>query len=284
MAGDLSNKAKVKEAWAAWWKDNADKADLARVEVGPRELKYMLLVEGWSNTGRGGRVLELDPSGKQRWVIENLQYPMGAQVLPGERVLVAEQSRHRVFEAECNGGKIVWEKQVISAFHCQRLKNGNTFVAGRNILVEVDRSGKEIFNRPVNNDTILAAMKLRDGSIAYITYQGLYHRLDSSGKEVKSFRVPYDPNWGINGAEILPNDRVIVTVNQKQQVVEYDSNGKVVWEAKVPYPGNPTRLPSGNTLVAAQSNQWIVELDRNGKEIATYKNFGQVRPWRASRR
>ena len=283
LANDMSNKTKVKDAWTAWWKANGDKVDLARVETTPPEMKYMLLVEGWGV--KGGRVMELDATGKVRWQITQLQYPMAAQALPGDRVLVAEQNRHRIFESDTKG-KIIWEKQLISAFCIQRMRNGNTWAAGRNNVVEYDRHGKELYNRNVGNgDQLMGARKFPDGTTAFVTWQGHYHRLNAEGKELKTFQVPWDLNFGINGAEVCANDHVIACVNATHKVTEYDGSGKVVWEAKVSNPTNVTRLNNGHTLVSAYSNTRIVELDRNGKQVAEYKDLpDNMRPWRAFRR
>jgi hypothetical protein len=246
------------------------------------ELKYLLLVEGWGV--KGGRVAEMDASGKLRWEITQLQYPMAAQALPNDRVVVAEQNRHRIFESDTKG-KIIWEKQLISAFAIQRMKNGNTWAAGRNNIVEYDRHGKELYNRNVGNgDTVMGARKFNDGSMAYVTWQGHYVRTNADGKELKKFQVPWDLNFGINGAEVCANDHVIGCVNQLSKVTEYDGNGKVVWDVKIPNPTNVTRLANGHTLVAAYSNTRIVELDRNGKIVAEYKDLQNIRPWRAFRR
>jgi hypothetical protein len=196
---------------------------------------------------------------------------------------VAEQQRHRVFESDFKG-KVVWEKTVMSPFVCQRLKNGNTFVAGRNVLIEFDRSGKEVMNKPVApGDTVMAAQKFRDGSIGYFCYNGSYIRLDAGGKEIKQFHVPYNINFGMNGAEVLPNDHVIVVVNQLNEVAEYDEKGKVVWKATVSLPGSATRLPNGNTLVTSNNYTALTEVDRNGKVVQEQKGL-TFRPWKAFRR
>jgi HEAT repeat protein len=283
LAPDLANKVKVREAWSAWWKANEGKVDLARVDSVARQYGYTLLVEGWMSAGRGSRVAELDANGKTRWEIPNLNYPMYAQVLPGDRVLVAEQQRHRVFESDFTG-KVIWEKTgIMSPFICQRLRNGNTFVAGRNNLWEFDRSGKELFNKAVPSDTIMAAQKWRDGSMSCLTYNGTYTRYDASGKETKTFHVPYDVNFGMNGAEVLQNDHVLIVVNQLNKVNEYDDKGKIVWTATVSFPGSATRLPNGNTLVTTNNYTSLTEVDRNGKVVQESKNL-TFRPWKAFRR
>ena len=64
----------------------------------------------------------------------------------------------------------------------QRLPNGNTFVACRNVLMEFDRAGKEVLNLQRPNEWFLDAQKLRDGQIALLNNQGGYARLDADGQ------------------------------------------------------------------------------------------------------
>jgi hypothetical protein len=226
--------------------------------------------------------MELDASGKIRWEMSGLQYPMSAQVLGNDRVLSAEQTRNRVVEMDTKG-KVLWEKPVNQAFVVFRSRNGNTYVAGRNQVTEFDRAGKQLYTINVPSDTIMAAQKFKDGTSAYLTYQGNYHRLDANGKEIKTFRVPYDLNFGMSGAEVLPNDHVLIAVNQLNKVTEYDDKGKAVLTINCNYPGSPTRLPNGNTLITTYNYTRITEVDRNGKVVSETKDI-PYRPWKAYRR
>jgi hypothetical protein len=284
FAADAAARAKCKDAWAAWWKENGDKVELVRSDLRQRMLGYTLLVEGFVPAKGLGRITELDTFGKVRWQIEGLNYPIDAQVLPGERVLVAEQNQNRVSERD-RTGKVLWEKTIAQPFVVRRERNGNTFIATRNNFVEVDRNGKEVYTLQAKG-YVMSAMKLRDGQIAYVTNQMLYYRVDSTGKELKQFRIPNQP-FGINFWEVLPNDHVMIVtqLNQPQcKIIELDPDGKQVWEANVQACATPTRLPNGNTLVPANNFTRIVELDRNGKVRSEMKDLTGYQMVRVSRR
>jgi hypothetical protein len=171
---------------------------------------------------------------------------------------------------------------VPQPFAVQRLRNGNTFIAGRQTLLELDRAGKEVYHVQRLNETVLAARRLNEGA-AFVTYQGTYVRLDAAGKEAKTFRVPFNPNSGASGAEVCPGDRVIISVQNLNKVTEYDADGKTVWEATVQQPGMPTRLANGHTLVPILNTNKYVELDRAGK-VVSEKGDLPVRPFRVYRR
>ena len=84
---------------------------------------------------------EVGRDGKIRWQVGNLQYPVDAVVLPGERVLVTEWDGNRVGEWDFRGN-LVWKKEGFNgrATNAQRLPNGNTFICTTNELLEVDRN------------------------------------------------------------------------------------------------------------------------------------------------
>jgi HEAT repeat protein len=287
FGADAAAHAKARDAWATWWKQNGDKVDLVKTDRRQRLLGYTLIVEGNSPKGGQGRITEVDANGKVRWQIDtNLQYPTDAQVVANDRVLIAEQNMNRVTERDLTG-KIVWEKiNLAQPFAVHRERNGNTFIGCRNFLMEVDRNGKEVFSIQ-RNEYLLGAMKLRNGEIAFVSNVGQYTRIDSTGKELKVVHIPQQV-FGINFAEPLPNDHVMIVTQLNQpacRIIEFDADGKQVWEANLQAIGAPSRLPNGHTLVPVGplNRGTIVELDRNGKTVAELKDLN-YRPVRVSRR
>jgi outer membrane protein assembly factor BamB len=283
VAGDAAAREKARQAWIVWWTDNSDTVDLAKLNPSEQhELGYLLVVENQTLGQPSGRVMELDGAGKVRWQLDKVFGPQDAQVVGGNRVLIVDNNGQRVSERETTG-RIIWEKPVNSAFRVQRLANGNTFVAGRNMLMEFDRTGKELLNQQRLNEYLLDAKKTRDGQIVTLNNQGAYVRMDAAGKEVKSFQAPFDANFGIGWAEILPNDHVLIASPNTGKVHEYDAAGKMVMEGAVPLAGNFFRLSNGHTLVTCQNQAHIVELDKTGKVVNDMKNL-TYHPWRVSRR
>jgi HEAT repeat protein len=287
LDGDKATRQKCRDTWAAWWRDHGSAIELAQLDIGQRQLGYTLIVIQFDPTRSGGRVFEIDAAGKTRWSIDGLQAPVEAQVLPGDRVLLVENWQ-RVTERDTKG-KVLWEKpftgvQVIGA---QRLPNGNTFIALRNQLLELDRTGKEVFTHQRPNGDIMAAQRLRDGQYVFLTNTWHFIRLDANGKEQKSIRVgnfPFQVNP--NAVDFLPNDRLLVAQFNLSKVTEIDVTGRILWETSVPMPLSVSRLANGNTLVVSsvpQNNlQRVAEVDRYGKTVWEYKE--NVRPWRARRR
>jgi hypothetical protein len=273
---------KCRDAWAAWWKDNAFKVDLAKLDAHEHLLGYTVIIEQWNRFKGQGRVLEVDLKGKVRWQIENLAAPIDAQVTAnGTRVIIAELNAQRISERDLKG-TIIWQQTIQQPLSSQRLPNGNTFLVGRNTLMEVDREGKQVgtpINRPGND--IVAAQRFRNGQIAVVTGGGQLVRMDSAGKELKTGRVTPLPYYN-GGVDILPNDHVVVPLYNQNKVVESDNQGKVVWEATVTLPNAARRLPNGNTLVSSVQSGRVVEINRTGKVVWEYKD--NLQPIRASRR
>jgi hypothetical protein len=126
-------------------------------------------------------------------------------------------------------------------------------------------------------------MKLANGDIACLTSRMRVVRMDATGKEINS--IPIQLGQLVFGGRIhmLPTGRVLVPQHMEHKVVEYDTTGKVIWEAKVQQPIAAWRLPNGNTLVTSMSEQRAIELDRDGHEVWTYRG-DKTRVTRAYRR
>jgi HEAT repeat protein len=271
---DDESRRKCRDAWLSWWKDNGDKVELARQTESKRLLGYTLLV-----LANNGRVMEIGLDGKERWHIDGLNNPWDAHVLPRNRVLIAEFNGGRVTERNLKGD-ILWQKQCQNPICAQRLSNGNTFIAMRNQLIEVDRSGKEVFTFQRNNYDIMGAQKLKDGQMVFFTNNGTAHRLDAKGKEVRTFNIGYMP-WG--GGDVLSNGHIVVPQWQENRVVEFDADGKQIWEVSFQWPSSAMRITNGNTIVASQNNNKIVEFDRTGKSVWEYQ-CTNGNPFRVRRR
>jgi hypothetical protein len=129
----------------------------------------------------------------------------------------------------------------------------------------------------------MGAHKLRNGKVIFFTNNGTAHRLDANGKEEKSFNVgQFGQMWG-GGADVLPNGNVVAPQWNSNKVIEYDQDGKQVWEASVQWPHSAVRLPNGNTLVSSQNTNKITELNKAGKVVWEHQcSAGQ--PFRVRRR
>jgi HEAT repeat protein len=265
---DAASRDKAREAWAAWWKDNQATVDLARLDK-PTLLGYTLVL-----LLDAGRVVELDKHNKPRWQIDGLQFPLDVQLLPGNRVLVAEHGANKVTERDLKG-KVIWEHHVDSPLVAQRLPNGNTFIATNEQLVEVTQAGKGVFTyTPPQGEYIMKAQKLRNGDIACVLSGSRFVRMDATGKELKSFTVNVATSGG--RIDVLPNGHVLVPEHRANRLVEYDADGKVVWEAPVEQPIAAVGLPNGHVLVTSMNQQRAVELDANHKEVWEYKTTTRV--------
>src|SRR5262249_33081670 len=200
------NRKKRSEAWAAWWKANG--TTVAMIDrfspiVRERYLGYTLLIQANNN-----QVMELGTDNKPRWTLTGLMSPYDAQVLKGNRILVAEYNAQRVTERDLKGA-ILWTKQVPSwPLQAERLRNGHTFIVCRNLLVQVDKSGREVLkiNRPQQD--IMTARKLPSGKIIFITNSRQMVTLDPRGKELKNVPLPnvyYISNEiHANGTDLTP--------------------------------------------------------------------------------
>lgn len=280
LGADDASRHKCRDAWLDWWRKNGASIDLAKLDTAPPMLGNTLIVLR-ERTG-GGKVMEVNANKEILWKIDNLQLPTDAVVVGKDRVLIAEQNSYQISERDFSG-KVIWTKQMNVPVGVQRLPNGNTFVVCRNQLVELDGRQREIFNHPRNPADIMAGFKSRNGEMTFVTTTGNCFRLDAKGKEIKNFPV-VRMAFSYGGLEVLPNNHVLVT--QRDNVAEYDANGKQVWSTNFSRPTSVQRLPNGNTLVSSglSANSIVAELDQSGKPVWEYKPPDNAMPYKARRR
>jgi hypothetical protein len=273
LGQDAAGRRKYRDAWAEWWRAAGAGLDLAKLDVVPRPASSTLLVVTVPGD-RAGEILELGPGGKERWRL-TVPSPVAAELLPGDRVLVAEYGEKRVTVRNFQG-ELDWEKQMPQpVLAAQRLPDGHTFIACRNQLVEVDRDGKEVFRHGRRVRDVIAARKLPSGPAALVTHDGLCVWVDAAGKEMKSFPVVKPRVMGA-GIDVLPNRRVLVPDLAGDRVVEYDCEGNAVWQVLVRAPTSARRLPNGHTVVASTTHGEVVELDRGGNVVWRHQDVEGV--------
>jgi hypothetical protein len=270
---DEAARRQWRDAWAAWWQKQGAQVDLAKLQRSPPLLGYTVVV-----LLDAGQVMELGTDRRPRWQIGGLQSPLDAQVLPGDRVVIAEYNSGRVTERN-RKGDILWEKRVTNPTAAQRLANGHTFIVTQAQLLVVDPTGKEVFTFGPPGISFTTARKFPDGRIGYVA-GNRYVELDARGKERKSFAVGNVQTT--SSLDVLSNGHIVVGHYGDGKVSEFDGDGKTVWQASVPSPISVVRLPNGNTLVTSQHPQQVVELDRGGKVVWQYQATGH--PTRARRR
>jgi len=272
-----ATRRKARDAWAAWWKANGAMVDLAKLRATPQLFGYTLVV-----LLDEGQVMELGKSNQVRWQIDNLQFPLDVQILPGDRLLVAEYAARKVTERN-HKGEILWEQPVEGPLMAQRLPSGNTFIATDVRLIEVDRNHREVFSHVMPpGEKIMKSLKLPDGEIVCLTSEPRVVRLDTTGKVVHSFPVGLGQRLYGGRIDVLPGGRVLVPLNAENKVVEYDANAKEVWSVSIDQPVAAVRLANGNTLVTTMTQNRAVEFDRHGNEVWEYRT--KTRVTRAYRR
>jgi outer membrane protein assembly factor BamB len=283
LGTDEAARQKCRKAWADWWAAARDGTDLAKAELGNAFLGHTLVVQrvftrivNGKRLRPGVQVQELDAHGKVRWQFDLPTFPVSAEVVGNDRVLVAELQGQRVSERDFKG-ELKWEKTVNgNPLGAQRLANGNTFVVLPNRLVEYDRKGNEVYHLDRPAFDLFRGRKLRNGEIVFITSSGTLTRIDPrTNKTLVTFPVgSLGSQYG--SFEVLPNGNYLVPVGGANQVVEFDPKGKQVWSAAVQWPTSVQRLPNGSTLVGSQIGRQVLVVDRTGRTVWNHKAEGQV--------
>ncbi|RAJ14033.1 beta-propeller domain-containing protein [Arenibacter echinorum] len=165
-----------------------------------------------------------------------------------------------------------------------RLSNGNTMIteSGSNPrIVEVNKKGVVVKSVPLKPDTdnihmqTRMARKLPNGN--YLVPHLLAFAVKEyqpDGNVVNVFKTDLAElggreaeNWPFTAIR-LENGNTMVTLTHGNKVVEFDSNGKVVWKVSnsdlegTPFvdPCGAQRLPNGNTVIASYGAQKGIKL------------------------
>jgi hypothetical protein len=278
--GSNAERRKCRDAWTSWWRDHDRKLDLSRVEL-PDHFRGRVVVaclEGYQN-GKG-RVWEFGANWKVIWQLDNIRGAADVRVLPGNRVLVAEYGGQGVSEYDLTG-KVLWKHENSNTHGCQRLRNGNTFVATASELLELSPHGKPVFHYRYKDHKgfdygIYCARKLPNGHYAYAGRDWDLVEVDGNGRTVRTF--PAGLEW-CSTFDVLPNGHYLVPQRSANRVVEFDRTGKVVWQCHVAVANTAARLPNGRTLVGTGEQSGphtIVEVDRSGKVLFEQPVQGRV--------
>lgn len=109
-----------------------------------RDGQYALFTTGYE-------YVRLDATGKERKTGHVKPFPMyhmvhSVEILPNDRVLIAEYSTGRVSEQDLDG-KVLWQQAAPGAVGVSRLPNGHTLIAAHNPqrVNEVDPKGKVVW-------------------------------------------------------------------------------------------------------------------------------------------
>lgn len=276
--GSAAVRAKAVRAWEQWWHAHASTLDLTVAGAGEAFLGLVTVCEYDSANGMpAGQVWETARAGPPRWKVSGFLGAMDAHYLPSGNVLVAENSANRVSERDKNGA-VKWEHRVqANPVACQRLPNGNTFIASYHQLTEVDAQGKRVYDRNRGAGAfIFGAHRARNGHVVYVTGQGTLVEYDPvADKELRSINIGANGGW--SGVEMLPSGRYLVATMNNSLVREIDAQGKSHWQASYAGVFRASRMPNGHTLVASMTTKKIAELDRNGQ--IRWEKTCEGRPW-----
>jgi hypothetical protein len=284
LGHDPAARKACRDAWSKWYAANEKTIDIAKLAQGNVFLGYTLIVQYNNRIGMGGggighEIFELDKDKNVRWKFSvQSGYPVDAQMVGSNRVLLAEWQGGKVSERDLKGN-VQWEYPCGgNPISVQRLANGNTFIVMPGRLVEVNRNKEPIWSYQRPNNDIVRARKLPSGEVAFITNLGInavYQRMDARTQKINSsFKVtPVQIQFG--SMEVLPNGNVLVPHNNNARVIEYNQDGAQVSSINVNTPNSVSRLPNGNTLVTSYQQRRVFEFNGN-QQVWDYQADGPV--------
>ncbi len=140
-------------------------------------------------------------------------------------------------------------------------------------IVEVDRSGKELF-RFQGSQSEVNTVQMLDGDTFLLTESGNKPRIlevNRLGKITKTIPLTAqikDHHLQTRMTRKLANGNYLVPQLLDRVVREYKPDGTILWEAKTPHmPFTAIRLENGNTLIGCTLGNLVIEVDQLGKIV-----------------
>lgn len=286
LGADQAARKKCRDAWTEWYTANNKTLDMAKLTAENIFLGYTMIVQHNNRIGAGGggnvgEIFELDKEKKVRWKVTiPVGYPVDAQVLAGNRILVAEYQANKITERDINTGEVKWEYFCGgNPFTVQRLPNGNTFIAMQGRLVEVDRNKQEVWSYQRPNNDIIRARKLPTGEVAIVANlggQGNFMRIDGQTKNINKQFVVNPVTMLFGAMDVLPNGNVLIAHYNQQRVNEYNKDGGQIGNPiNIAWPNSVVRLPNGNNLVTSYNQRQVYEFNGN-QQVWNFQTDGIV--------
>ena len=250
--------------WLGWWAEAGP--GLGSITLGPRPFLDRTLLVYLD----AGEVAALDSNDKDVWRIRKVDFPLDAEPLQGNRVLLAENQGGRVC-IRSHTGRILWQYAVESPIVAQALPGGKTFIATRSDLFVIDRLGNRVreWKRP-RGEVIMRASALPDGGLALINMRQRFMRLDAAGEVVESFPVMVSTTGG--RVDVAPDGRVLIPMMHQDLVLEMDGAGQEVRRFRVAEPIIAQRLANGHVMITSMSEQKAMEYDAAGRVVWEYQS------------
>ncbi len=192
----------------------------------------------------------------------------------GHPFVATDYTQGKVFIVSTQG-KVEWEYPAETCNDIWILASGNLLFNTGHGVREVNRDKQVVFNYTSASE-IYACQRLANGNTFIAECNsGRLLDVDPSGKVVKEIRLlPEGQDGGhayMRNARRLESGHTLVAHYGLQIVREYDPQGKCIRE--IPAPGGPhsvIRLPNGNTLISCadgQANAKVIEVDPDGKVV-----------------
>ncbi len=168
--------------------------------------------------------------------------------------------------------KLIWEHSASKPYYAELLPNGHILYSYQHGVKEISISGKELLNYKADGD-VFCAQRLKNGNtLVGNCSKAQIVEINKKGEEIRHIHLKGGKGHGVfRHFNLTAKGTILVGQLADKCAREYDMSGKVIRELKVPglcY--KAIELKSGNILVAYERG--VVEFDKNGKKVWELKD------------
>ncbi len=261
--------------WKEWLGKNGQtvalRFPLRSVRMGKSYLNgHTLMAFGYKN-----KVVEYDEGMNEVWSYD-CRGPWSAEKMANGNYLIAEYQRNRVIEVS-PGKKIVREYSVSAPLNARPLENGNVLISSysQRKVIEMTPEKKIVWEFTAKS-LVPDAVRLENGNTLVSEYNGVVE-VDKTGKRVWELNNRDITKLNqVMGIQALENGNVLIS-SMAGYVVEVNREKKEVWRHKCSRPSDAFRLENGNTLITEGSRFVEVTRDKKQVWSKSGGNYGTIR-------
>ncbi|WP_111766951.1 hypothetical protein [Nakamurella deserti] len=178
------------------------------------------------------------------------------------------------------GGRVAWTYELPEPGEfgqINTLPNGNVLFARLHGASEIDPHGRRVWDYPAAPGTEIHTCRPVDADHVFVVINGnpaaaliLRKRDNAVEHRIEISTSGTDPHSMFRSCAFTTDRTVLLAHMDRQEVVEYDLDGRAMWSITAETPWGVERLANGNTLISGDHSGYVREVEPSGNIVWEY--------------